>query len=289
LVKGGKMKKIIAVIFIFGSIANAYFDGGLNYTSGSNGYSGQDAYILVGFDNIWIKPEYSAYKSDNIDTYRKYSGRVGFEKSAYTLSFFAGLTPEVNKYENKFGGADITFSLTPPSGNKKRMAGPNSGYTSRSGNGVTQIDLGAGVNYIAHTNQGKDLAQIDASFFAGAKILMAQISANYSFSSYDKTMTLANVGGLAMNEKVAGINSNLTGYPKSNVNVKVDLIGYPMLTPFISYTKTKFKLASTDDLNTYTFGAYIDLNMIGATVSYETYKLGNDRKNFLSVSAGIRF
>ena len=286
------MKKTIlaALMFVSAGAASAYFDGGLNHVSGTDGYSGQDAYLMIGFDNFWVKPEYSAYKADNLSTYRKYSARVGFEKDLYTLSILAGMTPEADNYKNKFAGADITFSINPASGSKKRMAGPNSGYGSRSGEGVTQIDLGAGLVYTAHTANDKDLAQLDASLFAAVKVLMAQISTGYTASSYDKTMSLANVGGtLVRSQRVSGLSSYLVGYPKSNVNVKVDLVGAPMVTPFVSYNKTKFELASVDDLSAYGLGAYIDLNMVGATVAYQTYKIGDDRSSFLSVSAGVRF
>ncbi len=288
------MKRTILLSILFiAQGAFAYFDAGLNYTSGSDGYKGQDAYAKIGTGGFWVKPEYSSYDTDGIETYRKYSARVGIERDLYTMSAIAGLTPEVthlgNKYENKFVGADITFSLNPTSGGKKRMVGPNSGYGRRSASGVTQIDLGAGVNYINHTSNSKDLLQLDVSLFAAIKILMAQISASYTDSSYDKTMTINNVGGYAMNERLSGLDYYLIGYPESNVNVKVDLIGYPMVTPFLSYNKTKFKLSSEDDVSTYGIGAYIDLNMVGATVSWQTIKFGSDRNNYLSISAGLRF
>lgn len=289
------MKKIILAIFVSVSInAAAYFDGGFNYTNGDDGYKGQDAYVKIGSGGFWIKPEFSSYKADGIKSYKKYSARVGFEKDLYTFSALAGMTPEVDngiagKYENKFAGADITFSLNPTSSGKKRMAGPNSGYGSHSASGVTQIDLGAGLNYTAHTSNSKDMAQIDASVFGAVKILMAQFSASYTASSYDKKVTLANAGGLAMNERLAGMNSYVIGYPKSNFNLKMDLVGYPMVTPFVSYNKVKFKLSLVDDLNVYGLGAYIDLNMVGATVAWQTYKAGSDKSDFLSVSAGIRF
>lgn len=288
------MRKIIALSVLFiAQGAFAYFDAGINYTSGEGGYKGQDAYLKIGSGGLWVKPEYSSYDADGIDAYRKYSARVGIERDLYTFSAIAGLTPEVtylgNKYKNKFVGADITFSLNPTSGGRNRMVGPNSGYSRRSASGVTQIDLGAGVDYTAHTSNSKDLAQIDASLFAGVKILMAQISASYTASSYDKTMTIDNAGGYAMNERPLGLDYYFIGYPKSNFNVKVDLIGYPMVTPFLSYNKTKFKLATEDDVSTYGIGAYIDLNMVGATVSWQTMKWGTDRNNYLSFSAGLKF
>lgn len=287
------MKKTILAVLMLVSVgaAEAYFDGGINYTSGKDGYSGQDIYLMIGFDNMWIKPEYSSIKSDNTETYKKYSGRVGFEKDLYTFSVLAGLTPEAGatgaKYENKFAGADITFSLNPTSGSKKRMAGPNSGYGSRSGEGVTQIDLGAGAVYTGHTYNDNEVGQLDASFFAAAKILMAQLSASYTVSSYDKTLN----GALAGLQRDSGLNYYYTGFPKTSVNVKVNLLGMPMVTPFVMYNKTAFKFpAGLDDLNTYGAGAYIDLNMVAATVSYQTYKYtGLDRQNYLSVSAGVRF
>ncbi|MEW5950581.1 MAG: hypothetical protein AB1637_01660 [Elusimicrobiota bacterium] len=290
------MKKIMLLIFLFkASVTFAYFDAGLNYTSGSKGYTGHDAYLLIGGNGFWVKPEYSVHDWTDLTNSKKVQKiltRVGLEKDLYVLSFLAGYNPRVYDTDVKYIGADITFSLNPTSSSKKRLAGPNSGYGGRSASGVTQIDLGAGINLSGYSdnNTDKDLLQSDYSFFAGAKILLAQLSVNYTLSKYDKNIenNSPNVARLPL--KYAGMNTYFDMFPKDNLNVKLDLLGYPMITPFVSYTKTKFEESGNDDLNTYRFGAYIDLNMLSATVSYETYDLPKFKRfNFLSVSAGLRF
>lgn len=290
------MKKTLSLAFLLmASGAFAYFDGGLNYTSGSKGYTGQDIYAVIGTNGFWIKPEYSAHEwSDltNSKRIQKFMTRVGFEKDLYVLSFLAGYNPRVYTTDVKHIGADITFSLNPTSSSKKRLAGPNSGYSGRSASGVTQIDLGAGINLSGYSDNqtDKDLIQTDYSLFAGAKILLAQLSANYTFSRYDKNIENNSPNVARLTLKYPGMSSYFDMFPKSNLNVKLDLLGYPMVTPFISYTKTKFEESGNDDLNAYKFGAYIDLNMLSATVSYETYDLPNlKRFNFLSFSAGLKF
>ena len=291
------MKKLLlafALLFSFGN-AYSYFDGGLNYTSGSHGYIGYDGYFLIGSEGWWLKPEYSSHKwtdLPNDKNINKFFARFGLEKSLYTASFLAGYNPKVYDTDAKYLGADITFSLNPTSSSKKRLAGPNSGFAPRSASGVTQIDIGAGVNLTGYTNDktDKDLLQTDYSLFAGAKILMAQIAVNYTFSKYDKDIENNSPNVARLTLKYPGMSSYLYIFPKSNFNVRLDLLGQPIVTPFISYTKTKFEESGNDDLNTYRVGAYMDLNMVTASVSYETYDpSGSNRVNFVSVSAGLRF
>lgn len=282
------MKKVIFVLLSLISVnVFAYFDGGINYVNGNHSYSGQDIYVLIGSNNMWVKGEYSKYNRSGIDSMNKFSARVGFEKELYTLSLVGSYIPEKNNYKATSLGADITFSLNPTSSNRKRLAGPNYGFVSRSAKGVTQIDLGAAVNYTIHENTGfKDLKQTDLSLFAGAKIMLVQASVNYTFSSYDDNNISKTSSPLML--KVTGMNSYISAYPENSFNLRIDLTGYPMITPFASYTKTSFK-STSENMDSYTVGAYIDLNMITAVCGYETYKFAGKTNNFLTFSAGIRF
>jgi len=286
------MKKIMFMgLFLISLKSYSYFDGGINYVTGSDGYVGQDIYALIGKDNWWLRPEYSTWKNDNIDRFNNVSLRLGFEKPSYTLSFNGSVTPQKNDYENFSVGSDITFSLNPTSSNKKRISGPNSGFASRSASGVTQIDLGAGANLVFHkyTDSDTDLKELNTSLFAGAKVFITQLSVNYTVFTYDEeSLAKSQAPGT---QKLYGMNSYFViSFLKSNFNFKIEIPGSPMVTPYFSYNRVKSKTDQT--LNVYAFGGYVDLNMIGVTAQFETYKgdLTNDKRyNYLSVSAGIRF
>ncbi len=289
------MKKIIlaaVVCAVSGLNAAAYFDGGVTGTTGPGGYSGTKLDLVIGSGNLAIEPSLATFTSDSLDkTYRTYALRGALEADKYTVAGFVGTTPEVKnnttKYSNKFAGGDITFSLTPGEGGKSRLAGPGSRGGARGGQGVTRIDVGAGLKHTIHTQKtagqaDKDTGQTEGSLFAGAKILMVNLSASYTGYKYgdEKAAPL---------EFVPGHNFVLGAvYPKSSVNVKLDLPGYPLLTPFVSYTGTKYK-GGVDGSSAYLFGAYIDLSMVTANVGYQIFDNGSGKDSFLSIGAGIKF
>lgn len=282
------MKKILitAMLACLSLNAAAYFDGGVTGTTGPGGYSGTKLNLVIGSGNLAIEPSLASYTSDALDkTYRTYALRGAWEAEKYTVAGFAGTTPEVNKYSNKFVGGDITFSLTPGSGGHSRLAGPGSRGGARGGEGVTRIDVGAGLKHTMHTQTvltaDKDTTQTEGSLFAGAKILMVNLSASYTGYKYGDEEAMPQ--GF-----IPGHNFALAAKPKSSVNVKLDLPGYPMVTPFVSYTGTKYK-GGVDDSSAYLFGAYIDLSMITANVGYQIFDSGSGKDSFLSIGAGIKF
>lgn len=285
-----KIINIIGAIFLSSQFLSAYFDGGINYTTGKDGYNQKDIYLLIGKNNWWIKPSYSSWNSDNLsERFDIFGAKLGIEKNSYTLGFGASYTPEKNNYKNLSLSSDITFSLNPTSSNRKRLAGPNSGFVSRSASGVTQIDLGAGLEIKSHryTASDTDLKEITMSVFAGAKVFVTNLSINYSVSSYDN-------GDLSKTQSPGtyipfGMTSYFGAFSKSNFNFKIDIPGSVMVTPFASYNRIIFTDDLSDNLNVYSVGAYIDLSMVGATVRYETYKMNSKRYNYLSASAGLRF
>jgi hypothetical protein len=55
-----------------------------------------------------------------------------------------------------------------------------------------------------------------------------------------------------------------------------------MVTPYLSYNRVKSE--TNEKMDIYSFGGYIDLNMLGVNVSFETYKgdITNDKRyNYL--------
>jgi len=266
--------------------ASAYFNGDARMTTGPNGYRGNNLSLVVGAGNIAVSPSLATYTSDSLDkNYRTYALRGALETETYTIGAEAGSTPEVNDYSNKFAGGDITFSLNPGSGGKARLAGPGSRLTARSGEGVTRIDVGAGVKQFRHEHSAASTLKTDQtqySVFAGAKILMANLSATWTGYRYgtEKTVPLIN--------PVPGHTFAYGATPKSSVGARLDLPGAPMVTPFVGYNGTKYK-DGVEDSSAYLFGAYLDLNMIAANVTYQIFDNGHARDSFISVGAGIKF
>ncbi len=281
-------KTLFAGVFLFSTSLYCYFDAGFNYTTGKNGYAQQDIYLLLSKGGWWIKPSYLSWKDDSNDRFNSFFIKGGFEKQSYIVGFVAGFTPEKSDYKNLSIGGDITFSLNPTSSPKRRIAGPNSTFVARSAEGVSQIDLGSSVMFINHTYTAlnTDLKELNISVFAGAKIFLTQISANYSFSTYNK-QSLANLQKSPV-QKLTGISSVFPVFIKSNFNVRVEATSSPLLTPYISYNRVKTK--SNESIDIYAAGTYIDLAMVGLTLQFETYKdTHNKTQRYLSLSAGLRF
>jgi hypothetical protein len=279
------MKKIILAAVacaVFSLNAAAYFDGGFSATSGPHGYKGTKLNLVIGSGSLAFEPSMASYTSNAFDKiFRTYALRGAWEAEKYTFGAEAGTTPEVNGYSNKFFSGDITVSLTPGEGGKSRLAGPGSRGAARGGKGVTRIDVGAGLKQTLHTDAIGDTSQTEASFFAGAKILMVNLSAAYSNYIYGSEKATPQLF-------VTGYNFAQADFPKSSVNVKLDLPGQPMVTPFVSYTGAKYKFGAKDS-SAYLFGAYIDLSMVTANVGYQIFDRGSKKDSYLSVGAGIKF
>ncbi|MBU2573723.1 MAG: hypothetical protein KKH28_06595 [Elusimicrobia bacterium] len=280
------MKK--AVCFVLVSVftaaaASAYFDGSVGMTTGPDGYTGTDLSFTLGNDTIFVKPGLSAYSFDvnSVNkTYKVYRLRGGMEKDNYTAAAEAGFSSKEAGYEYKYFGADITFSLTPGKGGKGRLAGPSARSASGGGQGVTRVDVGAGIkqhmyNYDLNS-LSKETGQTEFSIFSGAKVFITQVSASftgYSYGSEEVTPMFNQPSGLIF---VTG------GLPRSSVNVRAELPStLPMVTPFAGYTTVKYKSAGSK--SALQLGGTVNLGMVTGVVSWQTF----DGDNFLSISGGL--
>jgi hypothetical protein len=284
------MKKlIVSLTLVAGLGLNAsalYFDGGLTGTTGKD-YSGYRLDLRVGEGDFALQPSLTSYKYDTgaKKTYRTYGLRGAWEQEAYTVGAEAGTTPEVNGYKNVYAGGDVTLSLTPTSGGKSRLAGPGARSVSGGGKGVTRVDVGASLRQTQHTNTAgtTDLktSQTAASLFAGAKVLMLNLSASYTGYAYGSED--ATPQGF-----VPGLDFAVIAKPRSSVTARVDIPStIPMVTPFAAYTTTKYKGAK--DSSAVTLGGYVDLNMLVANVAYQIFDNGTTNHSFVSIGAGVKF
>ncbi|HOI42580.1 MAG TPA: hypothetical protein PK523_06500 [Elusimicrobiales bacterium] len=291
-------KTIVALMTVLMSVtaASAWFDGGVGQTTGPDGYKKTDANLTFGSDGIWFR---GALMRQDADAFSKalntYSLRVGREAEFYTLAGEAGMTPSTEymtgqDYSSTFFGGDITFSLTPSAGGKGRLAGPNAKVASGGGDGIARVDVGGGIKHTMHKTEAAALEtkteQTEYSLFAGAKVLMARVGASWTGYKYGDDDTTPVVGSI--NGQALSLFHATNALPDASVNFRLDLPGYPLVTPFLSYTTTKYK-AAIKDTDAYTIGAYIDLNMVGANVMYQVYDDGNDKDSYVMLTAGINF
>lgn len=287
------MKKIIiAATMLAGMGLNAsalYFDGGLTGTTGQD-YSGYKLNLRIGEGDFAFEPSLTTYKFDSAafanKTYRTYGVRGAWEKEKYTVGAEAGTTPEVNGYKNVYAGGDITFSLTPTSGGKTRLAGPGARSVSGGGQGVTRIDVGASLKQTQHTQTAGTVdnktSQTEASLFAGAKVLMLNLSG--SFTAYSYGSEDATPQGF-----IPGLNFAVPAKPRSSVSARIDLPStLPMITPFAGYTTTKYK-GGAKDTSAILLGGYVDLSMVVANVAYQIFDNGSTNDSFISIGAGVKF
>ncbi|HCC48896.1 MAG TPA: hypothetical protein DEQ38_12380 [Elusimicrobia bacterium] len=293
------MKKNIiaaALVAVLGLNASAlYFDGGLTGITGPDSYSGYKLNLVIGEGDLAFEPSITSVRLENnagdASTYRTYGLRGAWESDKYTIGGEAGMTPEVEGYDNKYVGGDITISLSPTSDGKSRLAGPGSRGMARGGTGITRVDVGAALKHTMHTQEvgttDRETSQTAATLFAGANVLMLNVSASFTGYSYgdEDASTLGFVPGHSFANRAM---------PRSSVNARLDLPStIPMITPFVSYTGTKYKGGSsaleTDSSSTYLLGAYVDLSMVVANISYQIFNYADDTESFVSIGAGVKF
>ncbi|HAT72982.1 MAG TPA: hypothetical protein DCS63_09225 [Elusimicrobia bacterium] len=286
------MKKLmVSLTMLAGLGLNAsalYFNGGMTGTTGTD-YSGYKLNLRVGEGDFAFEPSLTSYKYDTAalanKTYRTYGLRGAWEQEKYTVGAEAGTTPEVNGYKNVYAGGDITFSLTPTSGGKTRLAGPGARSVSGGGKGVAHIDVGASLRQTQHTQTvgttDNKTSQTAATLFAGAKVLMLNLSGSYTGYAYGSE-------DAAVQGFVPGLDFAVIAKPRSSVTARVDLpSALPMITPFASYTATKYKGAK--DASALGLGGYVDLNMLVVNVAYQIFDNGSTNKSFVSIGAGVKF
>lgn len=291
----------VAAWLVFPSASRAYFDAGLEHVSGSHGYSGLNGYGIVGFERgLWLRPAIVMYNSDSSNgTFRTYSGRVGYDTDLYTVAAEAGSTPAVDGYKNSHVGGDITFSISSSGGRKGRLAGPQMGGSPR-GKGLARIDFGAGFKQIFHKDDLDSLGvkradpmsigQTDVSVFAGANFFSTRLSAHYTHSGYNKTLSAADNIRASRMQMLTGLASVIQGFPRQSWNFRADWSALPFISPFLSYTYTQFELDQPAS-KSYRAGASAGLDMLEVRGSVEIYDpgAGSGKINFYSLGAGIRF
>ncbi|OGS41265.1 MAG: hypothetical protein A2506_03125 [Elusimicrobia bacterium RIFOXYD12_FULL_66_9] len=132
------------------------------------------------------------------------------------------------------------------------------------------------------------IAQTDLSAFAGLRFLITEISAEVTKSVYDKNLDAASVRE-AQALSLSGFGATVQGFPDTSVNFKLKWKSLPLVKPYLSYTRTKFKL-SAEPSDAYEVGGTVGLQMLSVKAAYQRYtQKGYADQNFFSVGAGLNF
>lgn len=302
---------VLAACAALASQASAAVSVGADQTFGTLNYRGTKANASIDVtDSLYLTPSFATYRTDESSGSFYQGGlRIGYEEGPLSLGVSGAFVPKADGYSQNSVGADLTFSLSP--GHTKhghRMAGPASQSNETFGYGLAGVDIGGSVNHITHKDDfaalgpsGEALREQGAAFakpftvgetdltaFAGAKFLFTEISASVSKSVYDKTLE-----GNGLRESpfmVMGEYSAIeSGYPDSNYNVKVKWKTLPLITPYVSFTHTNFKLGALPS-NATEAGVSVGLDMLNVKGAYGHYgQTGFDSRNYFTLAASLNF
>lgn len=285
---------------------------GADQTFGSDNYRGTRAKVSLDLsDSVYVEPSFSTYRSDlSSGSYNTFGLRGGYETGPFALGVEAGFQPKTNGYQKTYAGADVTFSLT-PGGNAhgRKMAGPSSEGSQTFGSGLAGVDIGGALMHTRHTDDFSaagltgasrrraaatarasklTIGQTDLSAFAGLRFLITELSAEVTKSVYDKNLDAVGVRE-AQALALSGFGATIQGFPDTSVNFKLKWKTLPLIKPYLSYARTKFKLGS-EPSDAYEVGGTVGLQMLSVKAAYQRYtQKGFADQNFFSVGAGLNF
>lgn len=308
------MKKSLPAFAVLASLAvpaaAAGVSLGVDQTLGSDNYRGTQVKASLDLtDAIYVAPSFSTYRTDSSSgSFNTFALRGGYETGPVALGAEAGVQPKTNGYKKSFVGADLTFSLTPGgSSHGRKLAGRSSEGSETFGSGLAAVDVGGSVRFTRHSDDlaaagttdatrrragaaraaAFNMGQTDVGAFAGAKFLILEASAEVVKSVYDK-----NPEGNSAREaplSLSGFGAVVQGFPDTSFNAKLKVKTLPMVRPYVSYTRTKFKMGAAPS-NAFELGGTVGLQMINVKAAYQRYtQKGFSDQNYFSVGAGLNF
>jgi hypothetical protein len=301
---------VVAAGALLAAPAAAGITGSVGQSFGTDNYRGTKATASLDIgDSLYVSPSLSTYRTDSSSgSYYDVGLRVGYDIGPLSLGVQGSVVPKHDGYKQDSFGGDVTFSLA-PGGTKhgRRMAGPDSHSNQTFGYGLAGVDVGVSANHTTHTDDflasgssaaglraagaarstAYKLGQTDLAAFAGAKFLIAEVSAQVTKTVYDKSLdsTIRESPFLSL----TGVNAVQAGFPKLSYNVSAKVSTLPLVHPYVSYTRTEFEL-NTGHSNSAEVGAVVGLNMLSVKASYTHYtQTGYKDNNYASVGAGLNF
>ncbi|MEK7381968.1 MAG: hypothetical protein AAB262_01620 [Elusimicrobiota bacterium] len=309
------MKTLLSVTVVLAGLAAPAVAGvsfGVDQTLGSSNYRGTRAKASLDLgDAVYIEPSFSTYRSDTSSgSFNTFGLRGGYETGPVAMGVEAGFQPKTNGYQKTYVGGDLTFSLTPGgTTHGRKMAGPSSEGSQTFGSGLAGVDVGGALMHTRHSDDfsaagvaamGRrraaataranklTIGQTDLSVFAGLRFLITEISAEFTKSVYGKNLDAASVRE-AQALSLSGFGATVQGFPDTSMNLKLKWKSLPLVKPYLSFTRTKFKLGA-EPSDAYEAGGTVGLQMLSVKAAYQRYtQKGYTDQNFFSVGAGLNF
>ena len=308
------MKRLLVVALMLSAVSaradGFWFNGGVKGTVGTEEYRGTDWSAQIGVGKFSLKPMFSEFKSTATADFKTYAIRGGFDTDLVGLGITAGGTPKIDGYSNEFVGADIVLSLTPGSGGPiKRIGSQQETSGGARGEGLARVDIGGAVKHTFNRDnlQAKsasqsgvrgaevlsrtgafNLGQNDVTGSIGVKLMGALLSADITKSFYNADLTGNSIRALP-GVRLAGLAAATQGLPDTNTAIRLELGQMPLITPFISYVHTRYKVGQNDS-NGLTAGLNVELSILEVTASIEHLaQTGKADRNYVSLGANVRF
>lgn len=305
------MKKALAAVLALLAAAPAGavpdlpgFSAGAFQSFGTDKYRGTDVYAAASLGDFSVAPEYRRYEETGLNGPRHaLSLRLGWDGRWIGTGLSGGVVPSKAGYGAAWGGADVAFTISPMGEGKiRRVGGPSRGGAPV-GKGLARVDFGGGALVTQHRQAAttaaaaSKLTQTELNAFVGASVVGVLASARLAKYAYNADM-LNNANRLpgAVWSPLAGHLRYANGYADTSLNLGVELPFFPLITPFVGATYTKYKELSVaaggrpGDTKAYTAGLRVGLEMLALEAQFQHVAQAGPAKerNYAGLGAQLR-
>ncbi len=270
-----------AILLIFSVPASAYTDLGGRYTSGSDGYSGVNAFAEWGDDNYYFRPGFNTYKSDLSDRLSTYSLGAGLERENWSAGAELFRTPETDYYENAGLYADFIYYFLHAPAEDAALEDMSLGVFS----GLTMHDDTYAASTVTITlTEALKLNQTDYGLTAAIKLWSVRASGRFTKTAYNKDIT-------AEARKVPLYLGSIgsSGFPDTAVSARLRVPGWPV-APEAGYIRTTYLLDQPAS-ESFTLGLSVKAGKAQISAGWENFRPGGgaDRRDFYSLDLTMSF
>ena len=273
--------------------AKALFRVGMEQTFGSLHFRETKVSAEAGED-IRLAPTFNSYRSDDSSgTYRTMSLGLNYRRDEWKWSAVGGLTPQTDKYSNKFFGGSLGWSVPGPP--PKRVGDDEDEEFSRSGveagflrivhTDQTHSTTGSREGPFAESNPATDVVQTD--------VVGAMSVALPGFSSHLKAVVSGYGGGLGHISQTEarrivprGQDFLLRGFPSDTYVAGLELTSLAWGDPYVTLTREEFALNFPDDTSV-EFGFETKVKGWSLDLSYEPDFRGGGESSRHYVTFGL--
>ncbi|TPW21846.1 MAG: hypothetical protein FD126_267 [Elusimicrobia bacterium] len=280
------------------------FSAGVFQSFGTDKYRGTDVYAAASLGDFSVAPELRRYEETGLNGPRLAASlRLGWDGRWIGTGLSGGFLPRKAGYDASFLGADVAFTVSPMGEGKiRRVGGPSRGGAPV-GKGLARVDFGGGALVTQHREAGtvarasSKLTQTELNAFVGASVVGVLASARLAKYAYNADM-LNNALNLPspLWSPLAGHLRYANGFADTSLNLGVELPFFPLVTPFLGATYTKYKELSVaaggrpGDTKAYTAGLRVGLEMLALEAQFQHVAQAGPAKerNYAGLGAQLR-